>query len=435
LNHAEEVLLAHLGDVDSLDYLVREGFLNQEVQEIIPTQLLRQLLEWALDYYYDNGRKVAPTAEAIKETWATELEQAEIELDIESETDSIQWSVEQLRNNYAAWRAQEFAKSFVTNVVKADPTSRVLVIQEGAQNLYRLAQSLVSRRQEMGGLEGYEEAIRQHQIRKEEGHVTRGLTFGWNLIDEHTFGIHPGEIAVIAAGSAAGKSWIGGHAALNEWKRNRRTALFTLENDLPMSFDRLVCMAARVSFEAWQRGETDEGGMQRVELMQEKLKSFDKEPIFLMPSEQEATVVSMVRKALAEGADSIVIDQLSHVNPGKGNARRERREQIASIMRELKGLVREAQIPCVVLHQINREGKKDVVKSGRYTMEHMAESSEVERSADFVFTVYQSEEDRVLQQAVFDTLKFRRGTLKTWEMAYRLDVGDIGVRRELDRAA
>lgn len=433
MNHAEEVLLAHLGDVDSLDYLVREGFLNQEVLEIIPTELLRQLLEWSLDYYYDNGRKVAPTADAIKETWATELEQAEIELDVESETDSIQWSVEQLRNNYAAWRAQEFAKSFVTNVVKADPTSRVLVIQEGAQDLYRLSQALVSRRQEMGGLEGYEEAMRLHQLRKEEGHVTKGLTFGWNLIDEHTFGIHPGEIAVLAAGSGVGKSWIGGHATLQEWKKNRRTALFTLENDLPMSFDRLVCMAAHVSYEKWQRGETDEGDMQRVELMREKLKGYDKEPIFLMPTEKEATVVAMVRKALAEGADSIVIDQLSHVNPGRSI--RERREQVATIMRDLKGLIREAEIPCLMLHQINREGKKDVVKSGRYTMEHMAESSEVERSADFVFTVYQSEEDRVLQQAVLDTLKFRRGTLKTWEMAYRLDIGDIAVRRELDRAA
>jgi hypothetical protein len=88
-----------------------------------------------------------------------------------------------------------------------------------------------------------------------------------------------------------------------------------------------------------------------------------------------------------------------------------------------------------MLHQINRDGKKEAAKTGRYTMEHMAESSEVERSADFVFTVYQSEEDRVLQQAILDTLKFRRGPLKTWELAYRLDIGDIDARRELDRAA
>jgi replicative DNA helicase len=321
----------------------------------------------------------------------------------------------------------------VTKVVKADPTERVLTIQEGSQSLYRLSQSLVSRRQEMGGNDGYDEAVRQHKLRKEEGRVTMGLTFGWPLVDAHTFGIHPGEIAVIAAGSAVGKSWIAGHATLQEWRNNRRTAHFTLENDLPMSFDRLVCMAAHVNYEKWQRGETNEGDMQRVELHGEKLKQFTKEPIFLMPEEKESTVVAMVRKALAEGADSIVIDQLSHVNPGRNI--RERREQISTIMRELKALVREANIPCLLLHQINREGKKEVVKSGRYTMEHMAESAEVERSADFVFTVYQSEEDRVLQQAIFDILKFRRGTLKTWEMAYRLDVGDIAVRRELDRAA
>lgn len=433
MNHAEEVLLAHLSDVDSLDILAREGFLHASVREVIPTELVRTLLEWALDYYYDNGRKVAPTGDAIRETWADELEQAEIKLDTDTETDSIEWSIEWLRNNYASWRSQEFAKSLVTSVVKANPTERVLAIQEGAQELYRLSQALVSRRQEMEGLEGFEESIRQHDVRKENGHVTMGLTFGWPLVDQHTFGIHPGEIAVVAAGSAVGKSWIAGHVTLQEWKSNRRTALFTLENDLPMTFDRLVCLAAHVSYEKWQRGEADEGDMQRVEFMRDKLKQYDKQPVILMPEPSESTVVAMVRKALAEGADSIVIDQLSHVNPGRNI--RERREQISAIMRDLKGLVRDAEIPCLLLHQINREGKKEVAKSGRYTMEHMAESAEVERSADFVFTLYQSEEDRVVQRAILDQLKYRRGPLKTWEMAYRLEIGDIAVRKELDRAA
>jgi len=435
LNHAEEVLLAHLGDVDSLDYLAREGFLHDSVLEIIPTQLVRTLLIWSLDYYYTNGRKVGPSAEAIKETWATELEQAEITLDMETETDSIEWAVEWLRNNYASWRAQEFAKSFVTNVVKADPTSRVLVIQEGSRDLYRMSQSLVSRKQEIDAWEGMQEAIRQHDLRAEHGHTEMGLTFGWPLFDKHTFGIHPGELAVIAAGSGVGKSWVMAHAALEEWERNRRTLFVTLENDLPMTSDRLVCMKARVNYEKWQRGEATEGDRQRVDLVMQKLEGIENRPIIVMPERGERTVISMVRKALAEGAQSIIIDQLSHIDPGRNI--RERREQVSTIVRELKALVNEGseQLSTLLAHQISREGKRNAAKTGRYVMEDLAETSEVERSADFLFTIYQSEEDRVLQQAVLDTLKFRRGTLKTWEMAYRLDIGDIAVRRELDRAA
>jgi replicative DNA helicase len=435
LNHAEEVLLAHLGDVDSLDYLAREGFLHDTVLEIIPTELVRVLLLWALDYYYTNGRKVAPTGDAIKETWATELEQAEITLDVDTETDSIEWAVEWLRNNYASWRAQEFAKSFVTSVVKADPTSRVLVIQEGARDLYRMSQALVSRRQEIDAWEGMTESIRQHDLRAEDGHTEMGLTFGWPLFDKHTFGIHPGELAVVAAGSGVGKSWIMGHATLEEWERNRRTVLITLENDLPMTCDRLVCMKARVNYERWQRGEADEGDRQRVDLVMQKMEAIENRPIIIMPERGERTVISMVRKALAEGAQSIIIDQLSHIDPGRNI--RERREQVSTIVRDLKALVNEGseQLSCLLAHQVSREGKRNAAKSGRYVMEDLAETAEVERSADFVFTVYQSEEDRVLQQAILDTLKFRRGILKTWEMAYRLDIGDIAVRRELDRAA
>ena len=59
-----------------------------------------------------------------------------------------------------------------------------------------------------------------------------GITFGLPEVDQHTLGIHPGELCVIAATSGGGKSWFAGLIVLEEFRRGRRCILFTLENDV-----------------------------------------------------------------------------------------------------------------------------------------------------------------------------------------------------------
>lgn len=432
MNHAERVLVAHLTDVDSLDFLAVEGFLSTSV-EIIPTELIRKLVIWSLEYYFRNGRKVAPSKEAFQETWADDLEQSDVELGDDTETDSVEWAVEQLRTNYAQWRSQTFVKDFAMAVAKADPTDKVAAIQEGAHELYKLAQVLVTRKNEMDAAEGFQDVLARYEALIASGDSIRGLTFGMRQIDEHIGGVHDGEIAVVAAGSGVGKSWLGGKVAWNEFEKARRVALFTLENDLPMTFDRLACMAARVDYEKWQTGKANEGEILRVKLNLEKLQESEHKPIVLMPEQGHRTVQSMVRKAIVLGADSIIVDQLSHVEPDPKSRAIKRNEQVAEIMRGFAVAVNDGhdQLPLLLLHQINREGKKDSRSTGRYTMEHLGESAEVERSASFVFTVYQSADANAVQQALFQTLKARRVPPKDWLVHWRLGIGDIRVIKEM----
>lgn len=432
MNHAEGVLVTHLTDVDSLDYLAVEGFLSTST-EIIPTELIRKLVVWSLEYYFRNGRKVAPTKEAFKETWADQLEQSDVELGDDTETDSVEWAVEQLRTNYAQWRSQTFVKDFAMAVAKADPTDKVAAIQEGAHELYKLAQVLVTRKNEMDAAEGFEAALARYEALVASGDIVHGMTFGMTEIDNHTRGIHPGEIAVFAAGSGVGKTWFGGRTGWKEFKRGRRVVINTLEVDLPMTFDRLACIAARVDYEKWQTGTANEGDLLRVKLALEELKDSEHRPIVLMPEKGHRTVQSMVRKAIVLGADSLIVDQLSHVEMDPKSRAIKRNDQVAEIMRDFAVAINDGhdQLPLLLLHQINREGKKESNRTGKYTMEHLGDSSEVERSASFVFTAYQSADARAVQQATFQTLKARRVPPKDWLVHWRLGIGDLRVIREL----
>jgi DnaB-like helicase C terminal domain len=433
VNHAEEVLYAHLTEVDSLDVLAKERFSLESVQAVIPTELGRKLTGWALDYYFANGRKVAPTREAVYETWGDEMEKVEISLGDDTETDSVEWAIEQLRINYAVVQSQKFVKEFATKVLNADPTAKVTTIQEGAHELYVLSQSLISHHRESTADDGLEDALLRHEERATSGRVIQGLTLGLDPVDQHTHGIHDGELAILAAGSGVGKSWVGNSVTFNDWRRGRRAVLITLENDLDMTFDRMACAQARVDYERWQQGEARDDEQLRVKLLVEQLRESDHKPLVVMPERGDRTMMALVRKAVTMGGDSLIIDQLSFVEPGSSRRRQQGWEIIGDQMHELKSLINEGRerMPCLLLHQINRDGMAEAKKSGRHDMHHMAGAAEVERTGDHIWAIYQSADDAIVHQAKLQTLKGRRVKKKDWLLRLRLDVGLIKVISEV----
>jgi hypothetical protein len=428
LNHSEQVLLNHLTTVKSLEVLALEGFLNPVVLEIIPTEVVREITAWSLRYFFQNGRQVAPSKDAIQETWGEELEKREILVEDDVETDSVEWSIEQLRAQYATLKSQDFVKQFATTVFTAGPDEKVEKIQAGAHDLYLVAQSLTSRHREQDAAEGFRDALERYDLRKKDGRTTYGMTFGLPLIDEHIHGVHPGELVTFAAGSGVGKSWVAGKTALNEWAAGRLAALFTLENDLAMTFDRLACMKARVNYET---------EVERVRMWADKLAKSDNAPVVLMPDRGNRTVPAIVRKAVVLGAQSLIIDQLSFVEHNPHSRERQRWAMWGETIHELKNEISEGRdkLPCLLLHQINREGMRAAAKSGRHEMDHLAEASEIERTSDFVFALYQSPDAKIVGEAIWQTLKSRRVPPKDWDLAFRLEVGDIRVRTERPREA
>lgn len=433
MNHEESVLYAHLTNADSLDVLAKEGFLSEINREVIPTQLGRTITEWALRTYFDGGREVAPTKEAILSTWGDDMEKVEIVINDDIETDSIEWAIEELRSKYATWVSQKFVSEFAKEVTQAHSPDKVSVIRENAGKLHAITQVLTSHRQEATADVGLQDAYERMQQRAAQRFVLSGLTFGVPLIDLHTMGVHEGELAVFAAFSGVGKSWFAAKTAYAEWDRGRQTVLVTLENDLEMTFDRMACMRARIPYERWQQGVVDEGQAQRVLMSIEKIKNSAHAPVVIMPARGDRTVASMIRKAFTMGAESIIIDQLSFVERMSRSRARERRDVFAENINEVKALISEGRekIPALVLHQIKREGAKEGRKTGRYVMDDLAESSEIERTSDFVFSVIQSDEDFAQSQAIFQILKGRRVPRKSWRMNWRLDVGDIRAIEEL----
>lgn len=431
MNVAEAALCSHLTTMESLDVLVAEGFLNEASLEVIPTEFIRFMVHWCLDYYFKNGRKLAPTKTAIMETLGEFMESLDIVIEDEVDGESVEWAIDQLRSEHARWRSEQLLKQIAQSVATATPDQRVAAVQDAAHQFYLLSQSLISRRNEAVLGLGIEDALQRYRADQLSGVVRDGLTFGLPEIDDYTLGIHPGELAIFAAFSGVGKSWVAAKTVLAEFEEKRRTVLFTLENSLPMTMDRLACMSARVDYGLWQQRQVEEVDLARVEEWQKIFQDADHAPIIISPEEGERDPASMVRKALVLGAQSVIIDQLSHVGRVPGTKARERNQQVAEIVRTLSQEVQGREpLPCLLLHQIKRDGQKAARQTGHYVMDDLAESAEVERSASWVFAVYQSTVMEATERAQWQTLKTRRGRPKDWEMNWRLAVGDIRVLRE-----
>lgn len=423
----EIVLYSSLLDVDRLEYLAREGVDGN----VIPTVPMRPVVQWALDYYFESGCKQAPTEEALLLEWGTVLEEEEVVLEPpEEEYETAEWALKYLRSQYLHLEWQRWIKDATTEMAASFTDDRLDIFDKHANELAAMRTAVRSQSSEAVGAQALTDALRRYEERRLLGGAPQGMMLGLDLLDTHTHGIHDGELAVWAAGPKTGKSWVLAKAVLHEWRRGRRAMLFTLENSVDMTIDRIACLDTGVSYREWQRGECTEEQVQRVVMSRDMLAEVAGDLIVRMPPKGQRTVEAMLREARMRGAESLAIDQLTFIEPPASRGK-QRWENVRDIMHDLKTGISTGptKLPCLLAHQINRDGVKAAEKTGYLEMYMLAESSEVERTADWVFGMYRSRDDETAEIATVQVLAARRENVAAWLLRYNPSVGLIQTHR------
>lgn len=428
---AEDVLMAHLTDIDSLAVIAAEGL----PEEAIPTEAYRPIYTFALDYYYNCGRTMAPSDEVLR----TEFHKVVIEQSISftDPTDSVEWALAHLRDNYAHRRGEDFTYDMAKQIADAaqDGSGDVAAaIHENASRLIALSMEL-ERRDQVASLTAEADQISsRYQERSQVTTEFSGLGLGLMEVDTHTYGIHPGELAVIAAGTKTGKSWMADYTVLREWQAGRNPVLFTLENSIEMTLDRIACLATGVDGKDFERGKSSEADIGRVNQWLEWVKEAESTLWVLKPQEGQRTPQHLIRKAAALGATSVIIDQLSYVEHPEGSRVRtnERYRDNMLALRNLLNATR-TKIPGLLLHQIKREGLKEAHKRGYLELTDFAESADIERIVDFGFLMYQSPAGRIANEMLLQLAAARRCDIENWKLHWEINCGAIQVKRRLGR--
>lgn len=429
-SRSEDVLYSSLVDVDALEQLAKIGL----PLECIPNPVMRDVVQWAVDYFDKSGMAKAPSREALMETWGQVLEDAEVEIeDVDVELDDVGWAIDVLKARFADWKFQAWQKDAAAELSKANSTQRLSVLEEQVHVLNEMVLSLRDKTMEVEGIEGFQRALASYERRAETGRTHRGLAFGIEDIDAYTYGIHESELAVLAAGPKTGKSVTMAYILLQEWKKRRMAIYYTLENSVEMTYDRLACIHCHVDHDRWRRGECTEDEVERVRtFIAEKGEDLKDCIRVIQPQRGERTVGAMTRHARALGTESLLIDQLTFMEASHRSLRGP--DKITDIMHDLKDAIGgRLAIPCLLAHQINREGMREAKKNGWLEMYMLAEGSEVERTADWVFGLYASPDERQAQMIKWQTMATRRGsTNMNWRVgAWRPWVNQIDALEEI----
>lgn len=262
------------------------------------------------------------------------------------------------------------------------------VLDEAEQKVFNIAEQYDSNQRE-GFVHVKQVAVQAvkkiQELSKTDGRVT-GVPTGWKDLDEQTTGMQAGDLIIIAARPAMGKTAFCLNIAANvaiESKKN--VAFFSLE----MPSEQLVMRI----LSAW--GNIDQGNLRtgKMSLKEwEKIKSpmqlLSNAPLYiddnpgLSPTELRSKCRRLVRENGPLGL--VVIDYLQLMEVKGSNESRV--NQVSEISRSLKMLAKEFNCPVIALSQLNRSLEQRPNK--RPVMSDLRESGAIEQDADIVTFIY-----------------------------------------------
>ncbi|CAB4851690.1 unannotated protein [freshwater metagenome] len=252
------------------------------------------------------------------------------------------------------------------------------------------------------------------------GGVMAGVPTGFADLDTLTNGFHPGQMIIIAARPAIGKSTVGLDLARSASIRHGLTsAIFSLEmsrNEIAM---RLLSAEASIALNHLRAGTMSDADWQKLA---RKMSAVSEAPLFIDDS-PNMTMMEIRAKCrrLKQRHDLrlVVIDYLQLMSSGKKVESRQ--QEVSEFSRSLKLLAKELQVPVVAISQLNRGPEMRTDK--RPMMSDLRESGSLEQDADMVILLhredaYERESPRA-GEADFIVAKHRNGPTSTITVAFQ----------------
>jgi len=219
--------------------------------------------------------------------------------------------------------------------------------------------------------------------------LVTGLPTGFVDLDERTSGLQKGDLIIVAARPAMGKTSFCLNVAQSASARTGETVgIFSLEMAKEQLVLRMLCSDARVDAHRLRTGNLQEKDWTRLAKAYADLsasKIFIDDSASLTPLEMRAKC----RRLKAEhGLGLVVVDYLQLCSaPGRSE---NRQQEIAAVSRSLKGLAKELSVPVMALSQLSRAPEARTEK--RPQLSDLRESGALEQDADVVMFIFREEE-------------------------------------------
>ncbi len=180
-----------------------------------------------------------------------------------------------------------------------------------------------------------------------------GVPTGFTELDELTNGLHPGQMVVIAARPAVGKSTLAlDFARAAAIKHKMATILFSLEMSATEITTRLLSAEGGIQLQNLRRGRLRDEDWERLARVMGEV---SEAPLFIDDSPNMALMeirAKCRRLKQRNNLKLVIIDYLQLMSSGKRVESRQ--QEVSEFSRALKLLAKELEVPVIALSQLNR---------------------------------------------------------------------------------
>jgi replicative DNA helicase len=212
-----------------------------------------------------------------------------------------------------------------------------------------------------------------------------GIPTGFTELDEKTNGFAPGQMVIIAARPAMGKSTlaldVARHAAVHA---DATTVFFSLEMGRTEIATRLLAAEASIPMQALRKGTLEPRDWTKIAATTTRI---NEAPLFIDDSPNLSLVeirAKCRRLKQRNNLRMVVIDYLQLLSSGK--KAESRQQEVSEFSRALKLLSKELEVPVVALSQLNRASEQRTDKMP--AISDLRESGSLEQDADMVILLH-----------------------------------------------
>ena len=246
-----------------------------------------------------------------------------------------------------------------------------------------------------------------------------GVPTGFAELDELTNGLHPGQMIIIAARPAIGKSTLAlDFARSAAIKHGQTTAIFSLEMSASEIMTRLLSAEAGLKLHHLRTGKLSDDDWDRLSKVTGRIEAA---PLFIDDS-PNLTMMEIRAKArrMKQRYDLklVIIDYLQLMSSGKKVENRQ--VEVSEFSRQIKLLAKELEIPVIAISQLNRGSEQRTDK--KPMLSDLRESGSLEQDADMVLLLHREDaynKDERPGEADFIIAKHRNGETRTITAAFQ----------------
>lgn len=254
--------------------------------------------------------------------------------------------------------------------------------------------------------------VRENKGNYFKEHEKPKLDLGFYNLDDMLGGLEGGDMIVIGARPAVGKSAFVTQVASYIAKSGKRIGFYNLEMQEKQVYERFVSAQSGIGLTRIRRA------LQYIGDEKEKFEKANEEL-----EKRDNIVITTGSKSIGEirsecrhmGYDIVIIDYMQLLKADK-SYRGNRREEVGEISRGIKALAMELNIPVIALSQLNR--LSEYRADGEPTMSELREAGDIEQDASIIILLWNTNEDDKSEKG-WKTEKNRQG--KTGKGKMRFD--------------